>query len=203
MRTVNPAHCCARSSTPSSRPRCRRPTRGLLGPWPSTGATRRASPDPRRQTVSEVQTPRPRGAIANAGLAQRTTSSSATTSRPRSWCATRAAPASLNWCGACCVSSCHVDPVPAFVDSLEALATSGVALGDVLADSGYAHRRPEHLALSLAPGRGRPRHGSAPRRPWTAAAPMAVPSRTTATSTARPHHRRSLHSGPLARGREQ
>jgi hypothetical protein len=47
------------------------------------------------------------------------------------------------------VTSCHLDPVPAFVESLEALATSGVALGDVLADSGYAHRRPEHFALRL------------------------------------------------------
>ena len=47
------------------------------------------------------------------------------------------------------VSSCHHDPVPLFVESLEALADSGVALGDVLADSGYAHRRGEHFALRL------------------------------------------------------
>jgi len=47
------------------------------------------------------------------------------------------------------VSSCHLDPVPAFVERLEALAASGVALGDVLADSGYAHRCAEHFALPL------------------------------------------------------
>ena len=47
------------------------------------------------------------------------------------------------------VSSCRRDPVPLFVESLEALSASGVALGDVLADSGYAHRRPEHFALRL------------------------------------------------------
>jgi hypothetical protein len=47
------------------------------------------------------------------------------------------------------VSSCHIDPVPAFVERLVALGESGVTLGDVLADSGYAHRRPEHFALRL------------------------------------------------------
>ena len=47
------------------------------------------------------------------------------------------------------LSSCHVDPVPAFVPALGELASSGVALGDVLADSGYAHRVAEHWALPL------------------------------------------------------
>jgi hypothetical protein len=47
------------------------------------------------------------------------------------------------------LSSCHVDPVPAFVPALTDLAASGVALGDVLADSGYAHRVAEHWALPL------------------------------------------------------
>jgi hypothetical protein len=47
------------------------------------------------------------------------------------------------------LSSCHVDPVPAFVPALKELARSGVALGDVLADSGYAHRVAEHWALPL------------------------------------------------------
>ena len=47
------------------------------------------------------------------------------------------------------LSSCHVDPVPAFVPALEDLAASGAALGDVLADSGYAHRVAEHWALPL------------------------------------------------------
>jgi hypothetical protein len=47
------------------------------------------------------------------------------------------------------LSSCRVDPVPAFVPALKELAASGVALGDVLADSGYAHRVAEHWALPL------------------------------------------------------
>ena len=47
------------------------------------------------------------------------------------------------------LSSCHVDPVPAFVAVLEAMAASGMALGDVLADSGYAHRVPQNWALRL------------------------------------------------------
>lgn len=47
------------------------------------------------------------------------------------------------------LSSCRVDPVPPLVERLEAMADSGTALGDVLADSGYAHRRAEHFALPL------------------------------------------------------
>jgi hypothetical protein len=47
------------------------------------------------------------------------------------------------------LTSCHVDPVPAFVPVLENTVASGVALGDVLNDSGYAHRVPEHWALPL------------------------------------------------------
>ena len=47
------------------------------------------------------------------------------------------------------LSSCRLDPVPAFVPALADMAASGVALGDVLADSGYAHRVAEHWALPL------------------------------------------------------
>jgi hypothetical protein len=38
------------------------------------------------------------------------------------------------------VTSCHVDPPPAFATVLESMAEDGIALGDVLCDSGYAHR---------------------------------------------------------------
>jgi hypothetical protein len=38
------------------------------------------------------------------------------------------------------LTACHVDPVPAFVPVLEAMTVSGTPLGDVVADSGYAHR---------------------------------------------------------------
>jgi hypothetical protein len=47
------------------------------------------------------------------------------------------------------LTSCHVDPVPAFVPVLENMVASGVALGDVLNDSGYSHRVPAHWALPL------------------------------------------------------
>jgi hypothetical protein len=47
------------------------------------------------------------------------------------------------------LTTCSVDPVPAFVAVLERLATTGVVLGDVLADSGYAHRVARNWALPL------------------------------------------------------
>lgn len=47
------------------------------------------------------------------------------------------------------LTSCSVDPVPAFVPVLTDLVGSGVTLSDVLADSGYSHRVPEHWALPL------------------------------------------------------
>ena len=47
------------------------------------------------------------------------------------------------------LTSCHVDPVPAFVPVLENMVASGIALGDVLNDSGYSHRVPAHWALPL------------------------------------------------------
>jgi hypothetical protein len=47
------------------------------------------------------------------------------------------------------LTSCHVDPPPAFVPVLENMVASGVALGDVLNDSGYSHRIPGHWALPL------------------------------------------------------
>ena len=47
------------------------------------------------------------------------------------------------------LTSCHVDPPPAFVGVLEAMAASGVTFRDVIVDAGYAHRVPEHWALPL------------------------------------------------------
>ena len=47
------------------------------------------------------------------------------------------------------VTSCHVDPPPALVKTLQDMHQSGVAIGDVLADSGYAHRLAAHWALPL------------------------------------------------------
>jgi hypothetical protein len=45
--------------------------------------------------------------------------------------------------------SCHHDPVPAFAGVLTAMPAAGIPLGDVLADSGYSHRVPQHWAAPL------------------------------------------------------
>jgi hypothetical protein len=47
------------------------------------------------------------------------------------------------------LSSCRHDPVPGFVAVVTTAAATGVVVTDVLADSGYAHRVPEHFALPL------------------------------------------------------
>jgi hypothetical protein len=47
------------------------------------------------------------------------------------------------------VSSCWHDPVPQFVPVLTAMPAAGIPLGDVLADSGYSYRVPQHWAAPL------------------------------------------------------
>jgi hypothetical protein len=47
------------------------------------------------------------------------------------------------------LSSCRRDPVPAFVPVLTALPAAGIALGDILADSGYSYRIPANWAVPL------------------------------------------------------
>ena len=47
------------------------------------------------------------------------------------------------------LSSCHADPVRALVPVLTRMPGNGIALGDILADSGYAHRDPAAWALPL------------------------------------------------------
>jgi hypothetical protein len=47
------------------------------------------------------------------------------------------------------LSSCCRDPVPAFTPVLAAMPDAGIPLGDVLADSGYSHRIPQHWAAPL------------------------------------------------------
>jgi hypothetical protein len=47
------------------------------------------------------------------------------------------------------LTNCHVDPPQAFVRVLAAMVDDGIVLGDVLADSGYAHRVATHWALPL------------------------------------------------------
>ena len=45
--------------------------------------------------------------------------------------------------------TCSADPVPAIAPVLQRLAASGISLGDILADSGYANRKPEKWAIAL------------------------------------------------------
>jgi hypothetical protein len=47
------------------------------------------------------------------------------------------------------VTSCHIDPPRAFVAVLERMHHIGIILGDLLSDSGYAHRVATHWALPL------------------------------------------------------
>ncbi len=86
------------------------------------------------------------------------------------------------------LSSCRLDPVPAFVPALADMAASGVALGDVLADSGYAHRVAEHWALPLRALGAEIVTDLHPadRGPG---APLPGPYVAMATCTARPHPR--------------
>jgi len=44
---------------------------------------------------------------------------------------------------------CDVDPPTALVATLEGMIAAGIAVGDVLADAGYAHRIPQHWAVPL------------------------------------------------------
>ena len=47
------------------------------------------------------------------------------------------------------LTSCHLDPARALVPVLARMPGSGIRLGDVLADSGYAHRTAAHRAVPL------------------------------------------------------
>jgi hypothetical protein len=47
------------------------------------------------------------------------------------------------------LTSCDHDPPPAFVPVLQRMHNNGIAISDVLADSGYAYRIPEHWALPI------------------------------------------------------
>jgi hypothetical protein len=81
--------------------------------------------------------------------------------------------------------SCRHDPARALVPVLTAMPAAGIALGDILSDSGYAH--------PATPGPG-PSRCAAPGRSWSRtctrstaapAAPTTAPSSPTGTCTAR------------------
>ena len=79
----------------------------------------------------------------------RTSCSSATTCRPRSWSPDEQGPPVPELARRMTLSSCRHDPVPAFTPVLTAMPEDGILLGDVLADSGYSHRIPQNWASPL------------------------------------------------------
>jgi hypothetical protein len=86
------------------------------------------------------------------------------------------------------LSACRHDPVRALVPVLTAMQHDGIPPGDVLADSGYAHRDAHAWAIPLRQTGARlvqdlHPHDRGPRAPTTA------PSSPTATSTARKRRR--------------
>ncbi len=71
------------------------------------------------------------------------------------------------------LSSCRHDPVRALVPVLTAMPAAGIPLGDVLADSGYAHRDAGAWALPL-------------RAAWPATSSAGSPATTKTATTASP-----------------
>ena len=102
------------------------------------------------------------------------------------------------------VCSCHHDPARALVPVLTAMPAAGIPLGDILADSGYAHRDAGAWAIPLR-GTGAQLIQDLHPLDRAPAAPTTAPPSPTATSTARPPPGRSRNSArwpatpPLAR----
>ena len=82
------------------------------------------------------------------------------------------------------LTSCALDPVRALVAALTCMPAACIRLGDILDDSGYAHRDADAWAIPL---RQAVLSSSRTSTPTTAdpAAPTTAPSSPTATSTAR------------------
>ena len=86
------------------------------------------------------------------------------------------------------LSSCRHDPVRALVPVLTRMPDQGIPLGDVLDDSGYAHRDAGSEPPARSSSRTCTRTTAAPRAPTTA------PSSPTATCTAPRHRTRCWNS---------
>ena len=91
------------------------------------------------------------------------------------------------------VCSCRHDPARALVPVLTAMPGDGIPLGDILSDSGYAHRDAVAWASRCAPPE--PSSSRTCTHPTAApAAPTTAPSSPTATSTAPPRPARCSNS---------
>ena len=93
------------------------------------------------------------------------------------------------------VCSCDADPARALVPVLTAMPAAGIPLGDILADSGYAHRDAEAWAVPLRQAGASWSKTCTP--PIVAPrAPTTAPSSPTATCTAPPRPGRCWNSRP-------
>ena len=93
------------------------------------------------------------------------------------------------------LSSCALDPVRALLPVPVRMAAAGIPLGDIIADSGYAHRDARAWAIPLRHARRPPRPGPPPARPRTPGHPPRrrhrqrqplLPADTTGPAAARP-----------------
>ena len=106
------------------------------------------------------------------------------------------------------LSSCRHDPVRAFAPVLTAMPGQGIPLGDILADSGYAHRDAGRLGHPAAGRRRAARPGPPPPRPRPQGHPRrrdhqqrqpVLPADTApaaGTRAARPHRHQRAGRGP-------
>ena len=83
------------------------------------------------------------------------------------------------------LSSCRHDPVRALAPVLTAMPAAGIPLGDILADSGYAHRDADAWALPLRARQARSWSRTCTRTTAAPRAPTTAPSSLTGVCTAR------------------
>ena len=118
--------------------------------WRWTGPTWRPSPAPRRTAPATAPTPKRPGGTATAAAPARTASCSSAITFRRDHDARGARPARARADPADDrVCSCDTDPARALVPVLTAMPAAGIPLGDILDDSGYAHRDAEAWAIPL------------------------------------------------------
>ena len=107
-------------------------------------------PAPAGQGTATAPTPRRPGDTARTTCcAARTSCSSATTCRPPIMMPDENGPAVPELARRAILSSCRHDPVRALAPVLTAMPAAGIPLGDILADSGYAHRDAAAWAIPL------------------------------------------------------
>ena len=97
------------------------------------------------------------------------------------------------------LTSCHLDPARALAPVLPRMPAAGIPLGDIIADSGYAHRDAAAWAIPLRARRRPARPGPAPARPRPAGHPPRRDHRQREPVLPR-HAQPLLELGPLPPG---